>query len=76
MEPNKLYLGRTVEYTRTENLVPMLDRRSSIGRLGLFVHVTAGFDDVGFPVSGRWKYLHQPIRIIQMLKFARFIIIQ
>jgi hypothetical protein len=34
LESNRLYLGRTVEHTRTENLVPMLEGRSSIGRLG------------------------------------------
>ncbi|WP_371263580.1 hypothetical protein [Paenibacillus sp. 1_12] len=30
------------------NLVPMLEGRSSIGRLGLFVLVTAGFGDIWF----------------------------
>lgn len=48
LEPNKLYLGRTREYTKTKCFVPMLEGRSSIGRLGLFIHVTAGFGDVGF----------------------------
>lgn len=52
LEPNKLYLGRTVEFTETKNLVPMLEGRSSIGRLGLFIHVTAGFGDDGF--AGYW----------------------
>lgn len=64
LEPGKLYLGRTVEYTRTENYVPMLEGRSSIGRLGLFIHVTAGFGDVGF--SGYWTleiFCVQPIKI-------------
>lgn len=64
LEPGKLYLGRTVEYTRTEGLVPMLEGRSSIGRLGLFVHVTAGFGDVGF--AGYWTleiFCVQPVRI-------------
>lgn len=64
LEPNRLYLGRTVEYTETRNLVPMLEGRSSIGRLGLFVHVTAGFGDVGF--RGFWTlemFCVQPIRI-------------
>ena len=42
LEPNKLYLGRTKEYTKTDNYVPMLEGRSSIGRLGMFIHVTAG----------------------------------
>lgn len=64
LEPGKLYLARTVEYTKTESLVPMLEGRSSIGRLGLFIHITAGFGDVGF--SGFWTlemFCVQPIRI-------------
>ena len=64
LEPNRLYLGRTIEYTATRNLVPMIEGRSSIGRLGLFVHVTAGFGDVGF--RGFWTlemFAVQPIRI-------------
>lgn len=64
LEPGRLYLGRTVEYTKTDKFVPMLEGRSSIGRLGLFIHVTAGFGDVGF--SGYWTLeIHciQPIRI-------------
>lgn len=52
LEPGKLYLGRTLEFTETYNLVPMLEGRSSIGRLGMYVHVTAGFGDVGF--KGFW----------------------
>ena len=42
----------------------MLEGRSSIGRLGLFVHITAGFGDVGF--HGYWTlevFCVQPIRI-------------
>ncbi|MGM0421093.1 MAG: dCTP deaminase [Bacillota bacterium] len=64
LEPNKLYLGRTVEYTRTDKYVPMLEGRSSLGRLGLFVHVTAGFGDIGF--SGYWTleiFCIQPVKI-------------
>ena len=64
LEPGRLYLGRTVEHTRTDKYVPMLEGRSSIGRLGLFVHVTAGFGDVGF--NGYWTLeIHciLPIRV-------------
>lgn len=64
LETGKLYLGRTVEYTETHGYVPMLEGRSSVGRLGLFVHVTAGFGDVGF--CGFWTveiFCVQPIRI-------------
>jgi len=52
LNPYQLYLGRTAERTVTHNLVPQIEGRSSVGRLGLFVHVTAGFGDVGF--AGYW----------------------
>ena len=64
LEPGRLYLGRTEEYTKTECYVPMLEGRSSTGRLGLFIHVTAGFGDVGF--AGYWTlemFCVEPIRI-------------
>lgn len=64
LECGQLYLGRTIEHTRTDSCVPMLEGRSSIGRLGLFVHVTAGFGDVGF--AGYWTlemFCVKPIRI-------------
>ena len=64
LEPGKLYLGRTVERTRSDELVPMLEGRSSIGRLGMFIHVTAGFGDVGF--NGFWTleiFVVQPLII-------------
>lgn len=64
LNANQLYLGRTVERTETHNLVPMIEGRSSIGRLGLFVHVTAGFGDVGF--AGYWTlemFAVQKVRI-------------
>ncbi|MGD1843159.1 MAG: dCTP deaminase [Thermonemataceae bacterium] len=64
LQTNTLYLGRTKEYTATHRFVPMLEGRSSVGRLGLFVHVTAGFGDVGF--EGYWTleiFCVQPIRI-------------
>lgn len=64
LEPDRLYLGRTNEYTYTEGFVPMLEGRSSVGRLGLFIHVTAGFGDVGF--AGCWTleiFCVQPVCI-------------
>ncbi len=72
LHPNKLYLGRTVERTETHHLVPMLEGRSSIGRLGLFVHVTAGFGDVGF--KGFWTlemFAVQPVRIYAGVQIAQ-----
>lgn len=50
--PGVLYLGSTIEYTETDHLVPSIDGRSSAGRIGLSIHETAGFGDIGF--KGRW----------------------
>jgi len=64
LSPHRIYLGRTLEYTETRNCVPMLEGRSSVGRLGMFVHVTAGFGDVGF--CGYWTleiFCIQPVRV-------------
>lgn len=52
LEPGQLYLGRTAEYTETRGLVPMILGRSSVGRLGISVHLTSGFGDIGF--RGYW----------------------
>lgn len=46
--PEMLYLAATVEYAGSDYFVPELHGRSSMGRLGVFVHVTAGFGDLGF----------------------------
>lgn len=71
--PGILYLGRTVEHTVTNgNLVPMLEGRSSIGRLGCFIHATAGFGDCGF--SGTWTLeitVTQPLRIYAGIRIGQ-----
>ena len=62
--PGVLYLGRTVERTESYNVVPCIEGRSSIGRLGMSVHVTAGYGDVGF--TGTWTLeitVVQPLRV-------------
>ena len=50
----------------------MLEGRSSIGRLGLFVHITAGFGDVGF--EGFWTleiFCVQPIKIYPEIEICQ-----
>lgn len=48
LHPNCLYLGSTVEFIRCQGLVPWIDGRSSIGRLGVQIHMTAGRGDDGW----------------------------
>ncbi len=72
MLPGVLYLGRTMERTETYGFVPMLEGRSSVGRLGIFVHATAGFGDNGF--KGYWTLelsCVQPVRIYAGVEIAQ-----
>jgi dCTP deaminase len=48
IQPGELYLGVTIEYTETYCAVPFLEGKSSVGRLGIDIHATAGKGDVGF----------------------------
>jgi len=72
LRPGRLYLGRTYEKTNTDKYVPMLEGRSSVGRLGVFIHVTAGFGDIGF--SGFWTLeiqCVQPVKIYPMVEICQ-----
>jgi len=63
--PGILYIGHTMERVGTSRkYVPHIEGRSSIGRLGMAVHITAGFGDCGF--DGMWTLeitVVHPLRI-------------
>lgn len=64
LQPGQLYLASTLEYTETHKHVPVLDGKSSTGRLGIVVHCTAGVGDIGF--CGHWTleiFVVEPVRI-------------
>jgi dCTP deaminase len=72
LQPGKLYIASTNEYTETWNAVPKIEGKSSIGRLGLFIHVTAGYGDVGF--CGQWTLelvATVPLRIYPNMKICQ-----
>ncbi len=72
LEPGELYLGRTLEYTETRNYVPLIEGRSSLGRLGISIHSTAGFGDVGF--KGYWTLeisVVKPVRIYPFVEVCQ-----
>lgn len=49
VHPGEFVLGTTLEHVRVpDDLVARLDGRSSIGRLGIVIHSTAGYIDPGF----------------------------
>jgi len=62
--PGVLYLGRTIEAIGSNSFVPIVEGRSSVGRLGMHVHVTAGFCDLGFRGTITLEiYVIHPIRV-------------
>lgn len=64
LQPGVLYLGVTEEYTETHTTVPFLEGKSSVGRLGIDIHATAGKGDVGF--CNTWTLeisCTQPVRV-------------
>jgi dCTP deaminase len=72
--PGKLYLGVTQEYTETHAHVPFLEGKSSIGRLGIDIHATAGKGDVGF--CNTWTLeisVRQPVRIYSGMPIGQLI---
>jgi dCTP deaminase len=49
IHPGEFCLGRTLEWVKIPNdIVARIEGKSSLGRLGLIVHATAGFCDPGF----------------------------
>lgn len=74
IKPGTLYLARTLEYTKTYGFVPILEGRSSLARLGISIHQTAGFGDVGF--EGCWTIqltCVQPVRIYPNVKVCQIV---
>lgn len=72
IEPNEIYLGATLERTFTDKFVPMIEGRSSMGRLGLFIHITAGFGDIGF--NGHWTLeltSVKPVKVYRDMEIAQ-----
>jgi len=72
--PGQLYLGVTEEYTETHDYVPFLEGKSSVGRLGIDIHSTAGKGDVGF--CNYWTLemsVKLPVRIYRGMPIGQLI---
>lgn len=70
--PNTLYIGATQETISSDKFISAIDGRSSIGRLGIQVHLTAGFGDIGF--NGTYTFeitVVQPVRIYAGYEIAQ-----
>lgn len=70
--PGILYIGRTVERTASDMFIPMINGRSSGGRLGISIHVCAGFGDIGF--DGTWTLeitVVEPVKVYPNAELAQ-----
>lgn len=75
--PGTLYLGSTIERTKTDKFAPIIEGRSSVARLGITTHISAGYGDIGF--DGHWTLeitaalpviIYPNIRICQIAYFT------
>lgn len=74
LQPGELYLGVTEEYTETHAHVPFIEGKSSVGRLGIDIHATAGKGDVGF--CGYWTLeisVKKPVRVYAGMPIGQLI---
>lgn len=74
LQPGHLYLGSTHEYTETHSTVPFLEGKSSVGRLGIDIHATAGKGDVGF--CNHWTLeisVSMPVRVYHGMPIGQLI---
>ncbi len=74
LQPNEFYLGVTEEYTETHRHVPFLEGKSSVGRLGIDIHATAGKGDVGF--CNYWTLeisVKKPVRVYAGMPIGQII---
>ncbi|ALD21159.1 dCTP deaminase [Hymenobacter sp. DG25A] len=74
LEPGTLYLGVTEEYTESHAHVPFLEGKSSVGRLGIDIHATAGKGDIGF--CNTWTLeisVSMPVRVYAGMPIGQLI---
>lgn len=72
LRPGKLYLGSTVEEIGSDFYITSLIGRSSVGRLGLFLQITADLGQLG--AKHCWTLelkVVQPLRIYPMMKIGQ-----
>lgn len=72
LQPNKLYLGSTYEEIGSDKFTTILIGRSSVGRLGLFLQITADLGHIG--TKHCWTLelkVVQPLRIYPFMKIGQ-----
>ena len=72
LKPGIGYLMHTAEWIHTKAFVPILDGKSSVGRLFIQVHATAGFGDPGFAGQFTLEVIVQhPVRVYPGMRICQ-----
>ena len=72
LSPDMFYLGNTIEKAGSDVYIPMYEGRSSLARLGLVSHFSAGFGDVGF--KAQWTLeigVREPLKIYPGMRIGQ-----
>ena len=72
LSPNMLYLGHSNEALGSAYAIPMYEGRSSMARLGIQSHISAGFGDIGF--DAQWTLeinVTQPTKIYPNMRIGQ-----
>ena len=72
LQPDRLYLGHTIEKIGSYKYVPIVRGKSSTGRVGLFIHITADLIDIGY-VGQYTLMMHavQPVKIYPKMRIGQ-----
>lgn len=64
LQPDRIYLGSSIEVLGSNHYVPIIRSRSGAARLGLFLHITADLIDIG-SIGQTTFQIHavQPVRV-------------
>lgn len=72
LQPDTLYLGHTSEKIGSNSYVPIIKGKSSIGRIGLFIYITADLVDIGY--LGQFTLMMhsvQPVKIYPNMRIGQ-----
>lgn len=72
LQPGELYIGMTNEVAGSEHYIPMYEGRSSLARLGISSHISAGFGDIGY--VNKWTLeitVVKPVRIYPNIRIGQ-----
>jgi dCTP deaminase len=72
LRTDRVYLAQTQEEIGSDTFVPMIHARSSVARLGLFIHVTCDVIEMGsYDRSILQLHAVQPVRIFKGMRIGQ-----